>query len=192
MKNIRQTMQKTGRRILAIAAAVMLTLSMASVDTQAAEEGKKISELGVKNGIYTMGVTLEGGWIGTEITNPARVRIKDGEMTALIEWDSVYYTGMTVGGKAIELEKKREGNSKFVIPVAKTDAPITVTVVKTEFGQSVQTECTLTFHSDEIKKSKTAYNPGFATTTAGFTMFAVMLVVVAVMVFLHRKMKTWG
>ena len=182
------------RRWMASAMALMvvlITLKAGIISLSAAEEdGKKISELGVENGIYTMGVTLEGAWVGSEITTPARVRIKDGEMTALIEWDSIYYTSMTVAGKQIAEEEKRDGNSKFVIPVAKTDAPIDVSVIKTEFGQSMQTNCTLTFHSAEIKKSKSAFNPGYATATAGFAFFGVLGIAAVAILFLHQRMKS--
>ncbi len=196
MKITKKTVLRMCKRWMASAmavAAVLLTLQAGSISLSAAEgDGKKISELGIENGIYTMGVTLDGGWVGSEITTPARVRIKDGEMTALIEWDSIYYTSMTVAGKQIAEEEKRDGNSKFVIPVAKTDAPIDVSVIKTEFGQSMQTNCTLTFHSAEIKKSKSAFNPGFATASAGFAFFGILGLAAVVLLFLHRKLKSWG
>ncbi|MCR4690901.1 MAG: hypothetical protein K5739_06130 [Lachnospiraceae bacterium] len=183
MKQRKQTFMM---RAAALLAAALLVTGASTVMAQ--EEGKSISSLGIKDGIYTMPIDVEGGWVDTEITSPARVRIKDGKMTMLLEIDSSYYTGASVNGVKYEPEKEEE-KSKIKIPVEKTDAPFTVSLEKTEFGQTAMTDCQITIHSADYKKAKGRKSNSYAVASAGFSFLVVTLLAAAAMLFLHRRIK---
>lgn len=126
---------KRWRRKVMIAAAVMLAGSLSQAATaeesQAAETEEvssivTVQQLGLEDGTYTVEGTLEGGSGRATISSPVELTVKDGQMTARIEFSSPYYDYMIVDGEKYEPENK-EGNSQFTIPMAGFDAGVPVT-----------------------------------------------------------------
>ncbi len=69
-------------------------------ETRAAEVHEDLSEpsrrLDISDGDYTAEVTLEGGSGKASVTSPVRIRVKDGQAEAAIEWSSPNYDYMIV------------------------------------------------------------------------------------------------
>ena len=126
---------KRWRRKVMIAAAVMLAGSLpqaATAEESQAAETEQVSsivtvqQLGLEDGTYTAEGTLEGGSGRAAISSPVELTVKDGQMTARIEFSSPYYDYMIVDGGKYEPENT-EGNSQFTIPMAGFDAGVPVT-----------------------------------------------------------------
>ena len=81
--------------------------------------------LGLKDGDYEAAVTLTGGSGRASVESPTVLTVKDGACEALITWGSKNYDYMKVDGEKL-LPVNTEGNSRFRIPVAYFDRPITV------------------------------------------------------------------
>lgn len=126
---------KRWRRKVMIAAAVMLAGSLpqaATAEESQTAETEEVSsmvtvqQLGLEDGTYIADGTLEGGSGRATISSPVELTVKDGQMTARIEFSSPYYDYMIVDGKKYEPENT-EGNSQFTIPMAGFDAGVPVT-----------------------------------------------------------------
>ena len=126
---------KRWRRKVMIAAAVMLAGSLPQAAT--AEESQiaeteevssmvTVQQLGLEDGTYIADGTLEGGSGRATISSPVELTVKDGQMTARIEFSSPYYDYMIVDGEKYEPENT-EGNSQFTIPMGGFDAGVPVT-----------------------------------------------------------------
>ena len=126
---------KRWRRKVMIAAAVMLAGSLpqaATAEESQTAETEEVSsmvtvqQLGLEDGTYIADGTLEGGSGRAAISSPVELTVKDGQMTARIEFISPYYDYMIVDGEKYEPENT-EGNSQFTIPMAGFDAGVPVT-----------------------------------------------------------------
>ena len=126
---------KRWRRKVMIAAAVMLAGSLpqaATAEESQTAETEEVSsmvtvqQLGLEDGTYIADGTLEGGSGRATISSPVELTVKDGQMTARIEFSSPYYDYMIVDGEKYEPENT-EGNSQFTIPMAGFDAGVPVT-----------------------------------------------------------------
>lgn len=126
---------KRWRRKVMIAAAVMLAGSLpqaATAEESQTAETEEVSsmvtvqQLGLEDGTYIADGTLEGGSGRATISSPVELIVKDGQMTARIEFSSPYYDYMIVDGEKYEPENT-EGNSQFTIPMAGFDAGVPVT-----------------------------------------------------------------
>ena len=126
---------KRWRRKVMIAAAVMLAGSLpqaATAEESQTAETEEVSsmvtvqQLGLEDGTYIADGTLEGGSGRAAISSPVELTVKDGQMTARIEFSSPYYDYMIVDGEKYEPENT-EGNSQFTIPMAGFDAGVPVT-----------------------------------------------------------------
>lgn len=73
-------------------------------------------QLNLSDGEYTAEGKLEGGSGRATITSPVSLTVKDGKMTAVIEFSSPYYDYMIVDGEKYEPENT-DGNSVFAIPL---------------------------------------------------------------------------
>ena len=133
---------------------------------------------------------MEGGLIGSSVQSPARMLIKDGTMTVLVEWDSAYYEYMLVENVKIPVEQ-REGNSKFKFLVYKTDTPMTVTVCRNDLGTKALADCTLVFDSSGIEKASGGVSKNYAMASAGLSFFGVIAIAALALFFLHRRMKAY-
>ena len=126
---------KRWRRKVMIAAAVMLAGSLpqaATAEESQTTETEEVSsmvtvqQLGLEDGTYIADGTLEGGSGRATISSPVELTVKDGQMTARIEFSSPYYDYMIVDGEKYEPENT-EGNSQFTIPMAGFDVGVPVT-----------------------------------------------------------------
>ena len=122
------------RRTVIVAATLALAGSLvqitgAEVETQnvatEADHMVTAAQLGIKDGSYTAEGKLEGGSGRASITSPVELTVKDGQVTAKIEFSSPYYDYMVVNGTRYEPENT-EGNSQFTIPIDGFDAGIPV------------------------------------------------------------------
>ena len=127
-------MKRWCRKVM-IAAAVMLAGSLpqaATAEESQTAETEEVSsmvtvqQLGLEDGTYIADGTLEGGSGRAAISSPVELTVKDGQMTARIEFSSPYYDYMIVDGEKYEPENT-EGNSQFTIPMAGFDAGVPVT-----------------------------------------------------------------
>ncbi|MBQ3938149.1 MAG: iron transporter [Clostridia bacterium] len=107
--------------------------------------------LKVEDGEYTCAVTLTGGSGKASIESPAKITVKNGEMTAAIVWSSKHYENMTVNGVDYK-PVNTEGNSTFEIPVT-LDTDIAVSALTTAMSEPHTIEYVLHFDGSTLKKS---------------------------------------
>ena len=89
---------------------------------------------------------LEGGSGKATVTSPAEFTVKDGKVTASVEWSSPYYDYMLIDGEKY-LPTNTEGNSTFEIPVAALDTALAVTADTVAMSTPHEIDYTLTFDS---------------------------------------------
>lgn len=114
-------------------------------------KGTTAEELNLKEGEYTMEVALEGGSGKASVESPAKITVKDGEVTATLVWSSPNYDYMIVDGKKYTMINT-EGNSVFEIPVAEFDSKLDVTADTVAMSTPHEIEYTLQFDSSTVKK----------------------------------------
>ena len=104
-----------------IAAAVMLAGSLpqaATAEESQTAETEEVSsmvtvqQLGLEDGTYIADGTLEGGSGRATISSPVELTVKDGQMTARIEFSSPYYDYMIVDGEKYEPENTENALAK--------------------------------------------------------------------------------
>lgn len=105
----------------------------------------------LKDGEYTVDVTLEGGTGRATVSSPAALTVRDGKFTVRIEWSSPNYDYMKIGEETYN-PVNTEGNSVFELPVAALDEKMEVVADTTAMGTPHEIEYTLTFHSDSVKE----------------------------------------
>lgn len=125
------------------------TTSDATSEPSAADKPVTVADLSLKDGEYTIGVTLEGGSGKTKVTSPTKLVIKDGAATAEVEFSSSKYDYMKVGETKYDMINT-EGNSKFLIPVSGFDYKMPVIANTTAMGNPHEIEYTLFFDSKTI------------------------------------------
>lgn len=79
----------------------------------------------LEDGEYFVDVVLEGGSGKASVTSPCSITVKDGQITASIEWSSPNYDYMIVDGEQY-FPVNTEGNSVFEIPVKSLTEPAEV------------------------------------------------------------------
>ena len=150
---------KRWRRKVMIAAAVMLAGSLpqaATAEESQAAETEEVSsivtvqQLGLEDGTYTAEGTLEGGSGRAAISSPVELTVKDGQMTARIEFSSPYYDYMIVDGEKYEPENT-EGNSQFTIPMAGFDAGVPVTADTVAMSEPHEIDYEIVLDSTTLK-----------------------------------------
>ncbi len=117
-----------------------------SKDTGSAKAGSGVLE----DGTYSVAFTFAGGSGKAELLSPAELTVKDGKMTARVEWNSANYDYMLVDGEKY-LPVNKGGNSVFEIPVAALDTELTVIGDTVAMSTPHEIEYTLTFHADTMK-----------------------------------------
>ena len=103
-----------------------------------------------ENGEYSIQVDLEGGSGKASVTSPTLITVKDGEVTANIQWSSSNYDYMIVDGEKYLPVNDEGTNSEFQIPVSVMDEAIPVIADTTAMGTPHEINYTLTFYSDSI------------------------------------------
>ena len=150
---------KRWRRKVMIAAAVMLAGSLpqaATAEESQTTETEEVSsmvtvqQLGLEDGTYTAEGTLEGGSGRATISSPVELTVKDGQMTARIEFSSPYYDYMIVDGEKYEPENT-EGNSQFTIPMAGFDAGVPVTADTVAMSEPHEIDYEIVLDSTTLK-----------------------------------------
>ena len=87
---------------------------------------------------------MEGGSGKASVTSPTGFTVKDGKVTASVEWSSPYYDYMLIGDEKYEPVNK-DGNSVFEIPVDGFDYPMEVVADTVAMSTPHEIEYTLTF-----------------------------------------------
>ena len=107
-------------------------------------------ELNLKDGEYTAEVAMEGGSGRATIDSPTDISVKDGKVTASIEFSSPYYDYMIVDGEKYE-PVNTDGNSTFEIPVTGFDYNMPISADTTAMSTPHEIDYTLYFDSKTIK-----------------------------------------
>lgn len=133
------------RKIFAFLTAVICFLSMWSYVPAA-----QSLTLDKEDGEYSIQVDLEGGSGKASVTSPTLITVKDGEVTANIQWSSSNYDYMIVEGEKYLPVNDEGTNSEFQIPVSVMDEAMPVIADTTAMGTPHEINYTLTFYSDSI------------------------------------------
>lgn len=133
------------RKIFAFLTAVICCLSMWCYVPAA-----QSLTLDKEDGEYSIQVDLEGGSGKASVTSPTLITVKDGEVTANIQWSSSNYDYMIVDGEKYLPVNDEGTNSEFQIPVSVMDEAMPVIADTTAMGIPHEINYTLTFYSDSI------------------------------------------
>ena len=109
-----------------------------------------VESLGLKDGSYTIGVTLSGGSGRASVESPAQLTVENGVAAAVIVWSSSNYDYMKVDGVQYD-PISTEGNSAFNIPVLGFDFQMPVLADTTAMSTPHEVEYTLYFDSATIQ-----------------------------------------
>lgn len=131
------------RKIFAVFSAIICCLSVWTSTTEAFTLDKE-------DGEYSIQVDLEGGSGKASVTSPTLITVKDGAVTAHIQWSSSNYDYMIVDGEKYLPVNEEGGNSEFEIPVLAMDEAMPVIADTTAMGAPHEINYTLTFYSDSI------------------------------------------
>ena len=133
---------------------VKVTNPQKEADAADTADTKKVTaeDLKLKDGDYTAEVKMEGGSGKASVTSPAKFTVKDGEVTASVEWSSPYYDYMLIGDEKYE-PVNEDGNSVFEIPVDGFDYPMEVVADTVAMSTPHEIEYTLQFDSASIKEA---------------------------------------
>ena len=122
------------------------------ITEQQEDEAVTAQQLGLSDGSYTVEGSLEGGSGRASITSPVSLTIKEGKITASIEFSSPYYDYMIVDGEKYE-PVNTDGNSTFEIPVAGFDTAIPVTADTVAMSEPHEIEYTITLDAATVKET---------------------------------------
>ena len=131
------------RKIFDVFAAIICCLSIWTSTPEAFTLDKE-------DGEYSIQVDLEGGSGKASVTSPTLITVKNGEVTADIQWSSSNYDYMIVDGKKYLPVNEEGTNSEFQIPVTIMDESMPVIADTTAMGTPHEIYYTLTFYSDSI------------------------------------------
>lgn len=107
----------------------------------------------LEDGAYSIELTFQGGSGKAQILSPAVIDVKDGKITAQLQWNSPNYDYMIVDGEKY-LPVNTEGDSRFEIPVTALDKELKVIGDTVAMSKPHEIEYTLTFHSDTAKAAE--------------------------------------
>ena len=133
------------RKIFAVLSAVICCLSMWCYVPAA-----QSFTLDKEDGEYSIQVDLEGGSGKASVTTPTLITVRDGAVTANIQWSSSNYDYMVVDGKKYLPVNEEGANSEFEIPVTIMDEGMPVIADTTAMGTPREIQYTLTFYSASI------------------------------------------
>ena len=106
----------------------------------------------LKDGTYTVAVTLSGGSGKAKVQSPAALRVENGVAYATLIWSSSNYDYMKVNGEKY-LPLSMEGGSVFEIPVAGFDCDLPVVADTVAMSTPHEIEYTLRFDSATIQSA---------------------------------------
>ena len=112
------------------------------------EAGDKAADTGLSDGTYDIDITMEGGTGKAYIKSPVSVTVKDGKMTAALNWSSPNYDYMIVGGEKYLNEAPAGEDSSFTVKVDDISKPLSVIADTTAMSKPHEIEYVITFHMD--------------------------------------------
>lgn len=124
-----------------------------AADTETETKKVTAEDLKLADGDYTAEVKMEGGSGKASVTSPTGFTVKDGKVTASVEWSSPYYDYMLIGDEKYE-PVNEDGNSVFEIPVDGFDYPMEVVADTVAMSVPHEIEYTLQFDSASIKEAE--------------------------------------
>ena len=104
------------------------------------------------DGDYICNVTLEGGSGRSGLENPTALRVENGQILAVLVWNSPNYDYMKVGDTQY-FPVNEGGNSTFEIPVTAFDTPVTVVADTVAMSTPHEITYTLTFDSASVEET---------------------------------------
>lgn len=119
--------------------------------------GSGVDIQNIKDGEYSLNVSLEGGSGRATVESPCTVCISNGEAYATIVWSSPNYDYMKID-EEVYYTVNDGGNSAFEIPVTVFDEPMMVVADTTAMSVPHEIEYTLTFDSTGLGNSGLAGN----------------------------------
>lgn len=108
----------------------------------------------MKDGNYTIEVTLKGGSGRTTIDSPTSLEVENGVMTAEIVWSSSNYNYMEIDGEKYYPINGKE-TSVFLVEIPALDTEIPMIAETLAMSKPHTIEYTLEFDSSTIKESGT-------------------------------------
>lgn len=133
------------KKIFAFLTALICCLSMWSFVPAA-----QSLTLDKEDGEYSIQVDLEGGSGKASVTTPTLITVKDGSVTAKIQWSSSNYDYMIVDGEKYLNESEKGRNSVFTVPVTALDDKMEVIADTLAMGAPHEIDYTLTFYEASI------------------------------------------
>ena len=133
------------KKIFAFLTALICCLSMWSFVPAA-----QSLTLDKEDGEYSIQVDLEGGSGKASVTTPTLITVKDGSVTARIQWSSSNYDYMIVDGEKYLNESEEGRNSVFTVPVTVLDDKMEVIADTLAMGAPHEIDYTLTFYEASI------------------------------------------
>lgn len=104
----------------------------------------------LKDGRYSVNVSLTGGSGRSSVSTPTLMLVKDGKAYVELLWSSPHYDWMRVGGVTYTNEAEEGSNSVFTVPIPEFDAVIPVVADTTAMGDPVAIQYSLTFYEESI------------------------------------------
>ena len=184
MKQLSLSQIKNKFYLLLILNIFFLIQSYNICSAETAETKIEAAQIDIKDGEYSVNVTLEGGSGKAAISSPAKLIVKDNHAYARIEWSSSNYDYMKIGEEMFT-PINTEGNSVFEIPVIAFDEPISIIADTIAMSMPHEISYTLTFHMNSVKKEN-ASNPVM---TIVIIIVCVIAIIAIVNIMLHRKKK---
>ncbi len=112
--------------------------------------GNTAEMLGIADGEYNIEVELRGGSGRASVTSPTKIVIKNGEITAEVQFSSDNYDYAIVNDERYEADTS-SGKSLFTIPVKALDAELPITADTTAMSTPHEIDYTLYFKSETIE-----------------------------------------
>ncbi len=141
------------RQITFLSSSLKKEAQKADETTQDTENSMTNQKMEVKDGSYTVEITMEGGSKKATILSPVVLNIENGQKTATIQWSSENYDYMIVENEKY-LPISTEGGSVFQIPVKALDETISVIGDTIAMSKPREIEYSITFHSDTMKPAE--------------------------------------
>ena len=144
----------------------------------------------LKDGEYTIKVTLSGGSGRAHIESPAKIKVKDGKLTARIRWSSEYYQYIQIGDQKYNKINKK-GKSYMDIPVV-LDQDINIQALTTAMSMPHLINYTIRFDSTSLKKfEKTRAKPS-AHRAFIYGGSVILICMVGACIYRYRKKSVYG
>lgn len=118
-----------------------------------AGEPDHTADIDLSDGEYTVAATLNGGSGRASITSPAKIHVKDGKITADIEFSSDKYDYAIVGGTKYEPDLS-SGKSMFTLPVEALDKGLVLTADTTAMSEPHEIDYVIEFDPSTVADAK--------------------------------------